>query len=94
MQKINVRVIGLGIGEQHLIGYIQSKYVDKIYVFDFDNEKQDHINNKYKNESIIFCKDQYEILKNNEVNAVSIASYDQFHFDQIMIAIKNNFYKS
>ena len=39
-QKINVGVIGLGVGEQHVIAYLKSRVVNKIFVYDFDNVKQ------------------------------------------------------
>ena len=36
MKKINVGVIGLGVGRQHAISYRNNPFVDKIYISDFN----------------------------------------------------------
>ena len=86
--QINVGVIGLGVGEQHLISYIKSKLVNKIFVYDFKKSKQDSILKKYKN--VIGCQSENEILLNKDIQAVSIASFDQYHYAQIISALRNN----
>ena len=37
MKKFNVGIIGLGIGEQHLIGFLNSRLVNSISICDKDN---------------------------------------------------------
>ena len=39
MKNLNVGVIGLGIGEQHIIGYLKSKYIKSVCIFDKDKNK-------------------------------------------------------
>ena len=39
-KKINVAVLGLGVGERHLNTLIKSKNVSKIKVFDLDSKKK------------------------------------------------------
>ena len=40
---LNVAIIGLGIGEQHLIGFKESKEIGDIYVYDFNKTKLNEI---------------------------------------------------
>jgi len=87
-KKINIGVIGLGVGEQHVIAYLKSKLVNKIFVYDFDKAKQKKILKKYKN--IHGCKSEKDILLNKDICAVSIASFDQYHYGQIINALKND----
>lgn len=82
-------VIGLGVGEQHLIGYLNSKYVNNVYINDFDINKLKFIKNKYESERVKICYDEDEIINNPDVTAISIASYDHFHFRQIIKSIMN-----
>jgi len=89
VKKIDVGVIGLGVGEQHLIGYLNSKYVDNVHIYDFDIKKLKSIEIKYKNERVKICHNEDEIINNTGVTAISIASYDHFHFRQIIKSIKN-----
>ncbi len=36
---LNVAIIGLGVGEQHLLAYKKNKYVNKIFIFDKQKKK-------------------------------------------------------
>ncbi len=87
-KQINVGVIGLGVGEQHMIGYLNSKYVKNVYIYDFDQKKTKSIKKKYQNERVKVCLSENEIINNSDIKAISIASYDQFHFKQIIKSIK------
>ena len=42
-KKINVAVLGLGVGERHLNTLIKSKNVSKIKVFDLNSKKKKFI---------------------------------------------------
>ena len=77
-KKLGVAVIGLGVGEQHLIAFRKSKYVKEIYIYDQSRKKMCEIKSKYKN--IEICEDLEQIYKNPNIDIVSIASYDQYHF--------------
>ncbi len=87
-KKIEVAVIGLGVGEQHLIGFQNSRFVSNIHIFDKNKKKSLDIKNKYKNVKI--CNNLEQIYKNPKINVVSIASYDQFHYEQICNSLENN----
>ena len=36
---LNVGIIGLGVGEQHLIGFKKLKSIKNIYIFDINKKK-------------------------------------------------------
>jgi len=86
--KINIGVIGLGVGLNYLKVLDSNKYVGKIYVFDFNKKKLELVKIKYKNVQI--CNSSDEILLNKSINLVCIASYDSYHFEQTIKSIKNN----
>jgi len=87
-KKLNVGIIGLGVGEQHLIGFRRSKHIDKIGVFDVDEKKTKKIQKSYKN--IKIYQSENELLNDPDIDIISIASFDQYHFRQIKRALKNN----
>lgn len=86
--KINIGVIGLGVGLNYLKVLDSNKYIGKIYVFDFNKKKLELVKIKYKNVQI--CNSSDEILLNKSINLVCIASYDSYHFEQTIKSIKNN----
>lgn len=88
MNKVNIGIIGLGIGEQHLIGYKKSKFVDSISICDFNKKKLNSISEKYNIKKIY--KTDEEMINDKNLDVISIASYDQFHFNQIVSSLRNN----
>ena len=47
MKKINIGIIGLGVGEQHLIGFLKNKNCNVKAVCDFNKKKLKLIKKKY-----------------------------------------------
>ena len=88
MKKFNVGIIGLGIGEQHLIGFLNSRLVNSISICDKDKKKIMKIKKKYPIERIY--KNAELMLKDKQIDIISIASYDDCHFNQIKLALENN----
>lgn len=86
MKKYKIGIIGLGVGEQHISGYLNHPQSEVIALCDFNEEKLDAIKSKYPHYSL--TENAEEILENKEVDIVSIASYDHHHYDQIMKAIE------
>jgi predicted dehydrogenase len=86
MSKVLAGIIGLGVGEAHISGYQSHPKCEVVKVCDFDSSvyvtKKDSIGN------IPFVTDYKEIIQDNTIDVVSIASYDNFHFEQIMAAIE------
>ena len=85
MKKNNVGVIGLGVGERHIESYLKFGCNIK-KIFDFNSKKMKLIKKKFP--SVEICQSENEIFKDPEINIVSIASYDNYHFKQILKCIK------
>ena len=88
MKKINVGLIGLGVGSHHLQTYMQHMNCNVLQVCDFDIKKLKKISNKYKNKFDI-TTNANELIENKNIDLVSIASYDNFHYEQIVGCIQN-----
>jgi len=84
---LNAGVIGLGVGEKHALAYQRHKKVKLKSMYDFDTKKANELKAKFPNVSI--ASSAQSILKNEEIDIVSIASYDNYHSDQIIEAFKN-----
>ena len=85
--KIISGVIGMGVGEKHLIALNNNRHVKVKSACDFDREKTNLSKIKYPNVKF-FYKDE-EILNDKSINLVSIASYDDYHYKQVINAIEN-----
>jgi len=84
---LNAGVIGLGVGEKHALAYENHKNIFLKTVCDFDHEKLKKLKTEFPNVSME-TKDQ-SILENEDIDIVSIASYDNYHCDQIIRALNN-----
>ena len=85
--KLNVGIIGLGIGEKHIVGYSNHPNCDVIAVCDFDKDKLNKI--KYSYPDIQIYENSLDIIENDNIDILSIASYDSYHYDQIVSGINN-----
>ena len=86
--RLNVGVIGLGVGARHAQILDANKKVNLVSLCDFDNKKINFYKKKYKNCN--FTNNSDDIFKNPNIDIVSIASYDNFHAKHILQAIKYN----
>ena len=86
MKKIDVAVIGLGVGFWHLNAYLKSKNINNIFICDFNKNLEKKIQRISKRIVISTFKN---ILKNDKIKIVSIASYDNFHCTQITQSFNN-----
>lgn len=87
LEKLHVAIIGLGVGERHLKGYQDDPRVSIVKLCDFNKKKVKEIKNKYPEYKIISNPD--EILNDPNINVISIASFDNFHSNQVIKAIEN-----
>ena len=84
---INAGVIGLGVGEQHLIALLSHPYIKNVYIFDLDSVKLKEV---YKrNPQAIVVSNESEIIGNENCGLVCIASYDSDHCRQILACISS-----
>lgn len=85
---LKVGVIGLGVGEQHISGYQRHPACEVAALCDLSGEKLDKMRKDYP--GCYFTKRADDILDNPEIDIVSIASYDNYHYEQIIKAINND----
>ena len=85
--KKNIGIIGLGVGEAHIRGFEQHPNCKVVAVCDFSKEKRNYAHKNYPHLMVTSHPDQ--ILEDPDIDVVSIASYDNYHYDQIIKAIKN-----
>lgn len=89
MKKIlKAGIIGLGVGEQHITGYQCHPNCEVVALCDFSDEKLNIAKEKYSNCKLTNRAD--DILDDPKIDVVSIATYDNYHYEQIVKAIANN----
>ena len=88
MQKIyNVGIIGLGVGFKHFVAFKKLKNIKVTALCDFDKNKILEV--KKKNKNLKFYKSAKELIESEDIDIISIASYDSYHYEQIIHCIKN-----
>ncbi len=86
MKHLNAAIIGLGIGEKHIDAFNNHPECEITAVCDFDRTKLEKVSEKYPDVNVTQNAD--EILTDPDINVVSIASYDNFHADQVLKALQ------
>jgi predicted dehydrogenase len=85
-EQITAAVIGLGVGERHISGYVSDSRCNLVAICDLDEEKLTKVGSKYPD--VRQCINADEILQDPSIDVVSIASYDNFHAIQVLAAIE------
>lgn len=85
MKKLKVGIIGLGIGEKHIKAYNRHSACEVVALCDFSKEKKQMAKKKYPD--IFFLSDANKLLECQDIDIVSIASYDNYHYEQVCKAI-------
>lgn len=88
MKRLKAGVIGLGVGERHILSYKTHPAVEMYKACDIDVGKLKSIGCKYAN--LQLTANPWEVLADPEIDIVSVASYDNFHYQQIIDALSNN----
>ncbi len=86
--KLKVGVIGLGIGMAHLKELCADTRVLVHSVCDYNNKLLEEA--KLLSPHANFTNDAEEVLNHPAIEAIVIASYDNFHADQTVAALKQN----
>lgn len=86
---IKSAVVGLGIGEQHASAILENQHclLSKIVELDQYKTHQFIKENKLKNTSYATFE---EVINDPSIGLVSIASYDDFHYGQVLECLKKN----
>lgn len=88
MKRLRAGIIGLGVGEQHIEGYQRHPDCEVVALCDFAGEKLDMARRKYP--AMRLTTEASELLQDPEINVISIASFDNFHYEQIIQALEND----
>ena len=86
--KLRAGIIGLGVGEAHIEGYRSHPHGEVVSLCDFSKEKFESAQKKYP--KLFVTRDANKILKDPSIDVVSIASYDNYHFEQIKLALEHD----
>jgi predicted dehydrogenase len=85
---LRAAVIGLGVGERHILGYEMDPRCRVVAVCDIDTKKLKEAGTRHP--GIKLTNDPLEILEDPNIDVVSIASYDEAHFGQVIKALNAN----
>ena len=88
MAKLKAGIIGLGVGESHIEGYNAHPGCEVTALCDFSEEKLALARTKFP--GLKLTSNPSDILGDSSIDVISIASYDNHHYGQILQAIKNN----
>lgn len=84
--KLGVAVVGLGVGEQHARTYQALAQCQLRWLYDLEPGKAEHLAGTLGDGRAARSFEQ--ILDDPEVEVVSIASYDDAHCDQVVMALQ------
>lgn len=82
---IGVATVGLGVGEQHAIAFANLPQCRLLWLFDRDEHRAEQVARQFGGVSVARTYDS--ILSDPLVGLVSIASYDDAHFAQVVAAL-------
>jgi len=85
--QLKAGIIGLGVGEQHISGYGVDPRCEVVALCDSDKTKLKEVGSKYQQCRLTTNPD--DILFDPSIGVVSIATYDNAHWDQIIKALEN-----
>ncbi|MFA5087936.1 MAG: Gfo/Idh/MocA family oxidoreductase [Candidatus Omnitrophota bacterium] len=83
----NVGIIGLGVGWEHIQGFQAHPSCRVTALCDFDADKLQKARSAFP--GMRLTSEAKDILTDKDIHVVSIASYDNYHHEQILLALKN-----
>lgn len=81
-------IIGLGVGEAHIAGYESHPQCSVVALCDFADDKLEMARSKYP--AMRVTAEANDILDDPNIDLVSIASFDNYHHEQIIRALEHN----
>lgn len=88
MTPLRVGIIGLGVGAAHIPGYERAEGCEVVAACDLDAERLDEVGRAHPGLRLI--EDAGELLDDPEIDVVSIASFDDHHFEQVKRALEHD----
>ena len=86
--NINAAIIGTGIGIKHLEAIEDYKKGSVKIICEKNKNRIKFLKKKFKD--IVITTQEEKIFKDKSINLVSIASYDNYHFNHIIKCLKND----
>lgn len=87
-RKVNVAVIGIGqMGTYHAEIYQKLPQVELVAICEYNDEKRAEAEQKFQCQGY---KDYHDLLKNPEIDAVSIVLPDNMHRECVELAVQHN----
>ena len=88
MKKLNVGIIGLGVGRHHVLSFGSHPQCRVISLCDFSSERLKEMGREFPH--IQTTENAEDILTDPGIDIVSIASFDNYHFSQTVEALHQN----
>jgi predicted dehydrogenase len=85
MKLLRAAIIGLGVGERHIEGYNLHPRCQVVALCDNNIEKLNEVGSKYPKCRLL--SDASDILNDASIDVVSIASFDNYHREQVIQAL-------
>lgn len=86
VRKLRAGIIGLGVGEKHIHAYQSHSECEVVALCDFAEEKLAIARERYPGMKLV--NNAKEIMEDPTIDVVSIASYDDYHFQQVMSCLR------
>lgn len=80
-------IIGLGVGEQHILGYHADPRCQVVTLCDLNEKRLEEVSTRHP--GIRGTTSADEVLSDPAIDVVSIASFDNFHYEQIISGIRH-----
>jgi predicted dehydrogenase len=84
---LSVGIIGLGIGKKHIEAFNDHPGCKVTTLCDFSEEKYVEASKEFP--SMRITKEAEDVLHDPELDIISIASYDNYHYEHVLSALKN-----
>jgi len=86
MRKIGVGIIGLRFGLSHLQAYMENPQVEVMGICDLDDKRLGEVKAKYGVK--VAVTDYRDLLKQKDIDAVSVVTPDHFHVEHSVAAMR------
>ncbi|MBN2141005.1 MAG: Gfo/Idh/MocA family oxidoreductase [Desulfovibrionaceae bacterium] len=86
MDSYRVAVIGLGVGERHIQGFERHPGCRVTHLCDFSEEKRAAARKAHPEMTVV--ADAAEVLENPDIDIISVASFDNYHYGQVVAAAR------
>lgn len=88
MKRVRAGILGLGVGEQHVAGYEAHPLCEVVAICDIDAERLETVGGRHPGPRR--TTDPSQVLTAADVDVVSVASYDDAHYQQVRLALEHN----